>query len=775
MASKDSSEAPIPRVRIAPSRGVVQLAALTFTAIVTLGLLLSYTMLVALVFVWIGIELHALTKTMAVMGMLHWDMILQWMLFFALGVTWIFMLRPLRPRVQSSGVSIQVTAATQPQLFQLFHLLCWHLKVPPPVEVWLDTTISIRTTMKGGLKGILTGQSVVHIGMPVISVVTARELGGLIARELGYSAGGLGMLFVHTVRELNVWFYRAAMERDPWEMDLKKPIKDEGGLRKALRSFSRAWMWLAKAPFLVIALIARAASSLALWMMERSADQTGANVIGISDLRRMQRKLSRLGAAWETASAEIRRGISQHRLPENLSLLMSRHVAKVMQDDASKKAREAGNHAAVDMHEQAGGSASTAPGEVLVQHLSASQPAAAVMRNFVDLSRQVTYFYYQHDLGLNIVEHRMIADEEVLHQNRREEQSLVVIRRYFGGLAHPERSLCGLGATPVTSPGRGELMKEILRVRQEITLWGPQHKAALQEWNIAWQRRRDLETAAVLSMAGFSVSRVQFGVEDSTPQVFRNEGARQRLVMEHMEGTITERERELESRFSCALGLLWWSVDEELAEEPELIERRKDLPGWVGVYEAMSGALTSFRELLTTFFAFQTLGAKFTNVDDPGALVAALQTVVPKMLNLVHQIVGTMDGAPYPFVAGGQPVSLNDHLIPRPMPQAPATTVGIASTDATSLSATALKMASEASENIAPYVDAFLGLYHRAFAWLCETAEMTERHFLGPMCLGGATEILLPDEFMSRKLGVRSAPSAEPPPAPATAQAHAMA
>ena len=76
--------------------------------------------------------------------------------------------------------------------------------------------------------------------------------------------------------------------------------------------------------------------------------------------------------------------------------------------------------------------------------------------------------------------------------------------------------------------------------------------------------------------------------------------------------------------------------------------------------------------------------------------------------------------------------------------------------DAGSMRAIGLKMASQASECIAPYVDAFLNLYHRAFAWLSESAERTEMHFMGALNLGSATEILLPDEFTTQRLGMKS-------------------
>jgi len=68
-------------------------------------------------------------------------------------------------------------------------------------------------------------------------------------------------------------------------------------------------------------------------------------------------------------------------------------------------------------------------------------------------------------------------------------------------------------------------------------------------------------------------------------------------------------------------------------------------------------------------------------------------------------------------------------------------------------------MASEAFDCIAPYVDAFLELYPHAFAWLCESAERVEIHFLGPLSFSSNTEVLLPVEFTTQNLAM---PATEP-------------
>lgn len=762
MPPNDTPEKPTRPVRIAPWRGPVSFLLLAGTTLFSLALQLTYVLLVAGIFGWLCWEVYAITGRMALKGGVPWPVVQELAKLAFLGATWVLMLRPLRPRPKQPRVALQVTAATQPQLFELIQMLCWHLRARPPTQVWLDTSISFRSSMFGGLVGILTGQTTLHLGLPVISVITARELAGLLAYELSHNAGGCSTIFIHAVREMNAWFFRAVMERDEWEVRLSQGPRNQGpSYNRVLRGAVRVWIWTAKIPFMLFALASRMVSLVTFWIIHRLAEDCAANVIGKMETRRLWWKLDLLDGAWKATMQEIRRGAVQHRLPENLSLLIARHVAKTAKERNSLRAEAAVASGTAKARldkagmegEAEGATKPKAPkGEALVAYLSPMQPAAGVMRGFVDLSRQVTYFYYQHDLGLSLHEHRMVADEEIIHQNRGEEEALQVIRRYFGGLAHPERAMCGLGSTPSSTTARVELQREILRVREEIIVWGPQFKVALQEWNQAWQRRRDLEAAATLSLAGFTVSRMQFGTEDTSATTLRAEAARQRMVMEHMEGPLHERERMLEARFAAALGMLWWSEDKDLNEW--LRQRRKELPGWVTVYEAMAGALPSFRELLTTFFAFQTLGAKFANVDDPSSFLTALQSVCPKMLNLVKQIVSTMDGAPYPFAEGVCGRTLNEHLLQKGLPEMPG--VSMLSADVSSMRAIGVKMAGDASETIAPYIDAFLGLYHSAFGWLAESAERVEVHFLGTLTLGSATEILLPDEFTTQRLGMRT-------------------
>lgn len=723
-------QSPLPkRVRLIPWRGPIHFMLLLATSALTLLVPVVYLLALLAGAVYVGIELYLWTQHLAYAKALGWQDALPLAYLSGVAVTWIFMLRPLLPNPRPIGVALQITPASQPAIFELLDELCWHLRLNPVEEVWLDTTATIRSSVKNGITGISSGEMILNIGLPVVSVISAREFAALLVRELAMNAGGVGTVLCHLVRELNSWFYRALHERDPWEMDLKRAKDKESTLQKFIRLTTCVWMGVAKLPFAVMFLVAKAISAAAMMRLEAGAVRAAQNLIGTEAWGSLEKKLTLLDDAWAASKTEIRRGMGQNRLPDNLSLLLARHVARAAREMKSSSTP--------------GAKVKKVVGEVIIAHLPSDAAAASQFRSFVDLSRQVTFFYYQHELGISLHEHRMVAEEEVLHQNRREDESLTIIRRYFGGLAHPERAMCGLGATHAISPGKAQLQDEILRVREETKEWGSRLKMSLQEWNLAWQRRRDLEAAATLSLAGFSVSRIQFGTEDTSPQSLRNEAARQRMVMEHVETALQGYEVRMESRFAAALGLLWWSSDEELDEA--LRARRKELPQWCSVYETMAVALPYFRELLTCFFAFQTLGARFANLHDNAAFFAALQSVVPKMTNLVKQILASMDGAVYPFAKSRNPVLLNDHLLQGKLPE--PVNVSMNPGAAVDMKALSAQMAAAASDVIAPFVDRFMQLYHKSYAWLADSAERTENHFIAPMNFGSDIELLMPEEF----------------------------
>lgn len=721
---------PAKRVRLMPWQGPLHVLLLFVTSTLTLLLPLAYVLGVMALggyVSWAGVEwVRTLIKIK------HW----VWQDFLPLSylaagiVTWIFTLRPLLARPKSVTIALQATPTSQKRLFELVDKICWHLHLDPPQEVWLDTTLGIRSSVKNGVLGSAGRELILNIGLPTVSVVSAHQFAALLVRELAMNAGGLGSTFSHLVRELNVWFYRALYERDPWELELRAKRDRETLFQGVIRNITWLWMNVAKLPFAILVVFARIIGAAALTRMESTATAATIKVIGKESWQDLLSKMELLQTAWVESRHEIQRGIARQRLPENLPLLLARHVNSRLRPKAKSSSPEIPPEATAAS---------------LIADLSAESPGASLIRGFVEVSRQVTCFYYQHELGIGLHENNLVAEEEVLHQNRREDKSLSTLKRYFGGLAHPERAMCGhgLGAKPAFSPNAEHLRNEILKIREETREWGTRLKVTLNEWNLAWQRRRDLEAATLLSMAGFTISRIQFGTEDTTPLSLKKEATRQCQLMEHMESALIMYEARLQSRFSSALGLLWWVEKDQLSDP--LQDRLKELPYWVSVYETMAHTLPSFRELLTSFFAFQALGTRYASLDDTGRSFYAMHTVVPKMIQLTGQILASMDGAMYPFQTQGEPaLTLNQYLLQGNLPDPIALPKNPTTAEKKALS---VKMAADVADKIAPFVDRFLNLYHKSYAWLAESAELTEQHFLEPVDYGADLELIMPEEY----------------------------
>ena len=700
------------RVRLLPRRGPVHLIALLATALVTLLLPLGYIVVVQGLGMFLGWSGFLTVKGLLTADGFPLIEICRLVCLAIAGAGWVGMVRPLLPVERRHPAAMLVTKNTQPSLFALTDTLCHHLRVPMPSEVWLDCTGSVRTSLRRGIRGVARGELVLLVGMPMVAVLTARELAAVLAVEISQCAGGMGVTLTHVVREMNAWFFRALYHRDPWEEALERTSEDEErSVFRLLRRAASVFIWTSQRPFWLMMTVARWVSFVPMHMIRARSNQGAVCLIGADGFDKLQQKQRYLAKSMKQARKSIDDGVRHARLPENYSLLVARLFTKEIDAAPPLVARTK--------------SAGNPPAAHLIDQLPSNAEAAGLIRQFVDLARQITYFYYQHELGIAIHKHRMVAHDETLYQKRHQAEALSVIRRYFGGLMHPERALCGLAKTG-SSTDTGDLAQEVIKCRQWEKQYESQIRIALREWNLAWQRRRDFECAWVLTLAGYAVCRLHYGTTQSDPETYRKEAKAQKMIMDHLDDPLRLCESHLEKRFAAALGMLWYAQLEILPDR--LVEMRKQMPLWAMVYESLAGVLPEFRELLTSFYSFQTLGGRVASASDSGAFASAMQSIVPGMMARARHIAKALDGACYPFNEDGIAIPLSDYLcasLGGSAPPDPHTALG--------MHAMARQMAHDAAVTLTPFVDRFLELYHRSFAWLAAAAEASENYFVGPV------------------------------------------
>lgn len=719
---------------VLPDGGLLHVVVLALTAILQTGLAVVYGLGVTLLGLTVGhglyrdaCRLFAFTEPV-IPAMLD----LVPMSVAALG--WWLMVRPLFPAASKPTGAMQVTASTQPRLFGLLQQICAELRLPIPVEVWLDCTVSVRASDRRGVRKVTADDIILSIGMPAVAALTCRPLAALVVRELSHFSGGLAADLRRFVRRMEGGGQRACHWRDPWEDTLAGSGQDrEDPSFKNLRRALRLFIWLWQRPFWVVAAAVRAASHPAMRLMERRADLCVRRMMGDDGfflLAHKQRLLQQaLGRAGEELAVETKHG----RLPDNFAMLVARHFVRALGAETAPVPGRAGSDAALSSR--------------LIDALPAEADAMDWIHDFAGLSRQLSQLFYQRGLGIAVHKQQLMPVGEPVSRNLHDVEALVAIRSYFRGLMHPERSLCGLAGTCAGAGGPGELIAEVAGGRQWERLHGKGMRAALREWDAAWQRRRDLEAAWVLSLAGIPVCRLELGGVIASPEVLRSAAVRQRMIMDHLDEPLRICEARLEQRLTAALGLLWSSPAGSLPGGLDGL--RRQLPLWGSVHESLSHVLAEFRELLTSHHGFKILGTKIELASDAGALVTAYQAVVPGMVARCQSILKALDGAVYPFGVDGRVVSLQAYLLPTPPDWLDANALA-----GLGMHERARCLASGAAQHIGPFIDRFLELYHRSLAWLAAAAAQSESHFVGWEEPDGSDE---PSPWVVEQLGPSTA------------------
>jgi len=617
---------------------------------------------------------------------------------------WLGMLRPLRRCAVSLDGDIIGSENSQPRLFRTLKVLARALGAQGAQRVLFDGQPSIRSVPPDRVISIFRGESVIRLGLPLVAVLSARELAACLAMKLSPGGPGLGGLALRWVLGLDAWFQRS-LKSDADLNPLKaKPYRVT---ESPFRFFVETLLWVSQRPFWMLSFLSSGIGKLARYLDDCAAHAVGVQLIGRGGLEYLMFKSRLIEKCWRKVSSAER---------------ISKGAVNWTQAAVLQFIAELEKRAPFAARAPLCTGSSGAP---WIAFLPPEAPGSEVIHDFEDLAVQVTHAergrFFPEIENQKRWAHSPVKDSG---PSLRQAEALTAIKRYFGGLMHPERSLCGLGPSSLADPET--LKARILKSR----LWEKDHgskmRTLVKEWNEAWRKRRDMDSAWVSTVAGFYVCRLEGDGVKGNVELYRRESAAQKAIMAHLEDAIRLREARLEQRFTSALGLLWTADPSALPLR--LREMRQALPLWGSVYDSISGVLPEFRELLTDFHTFQTLVNRIAGVPLNGATGCALQAVVPGLINRARRLLSALDGACYPFGEGGIVISMEDYLCKGAALREKAP---VLNADAGML-IMAQNLVIDTGASLTPFVSRFLELQHLSFSWLTAAAEAAEMELVGP-------------------------------------------
>lgn len=638
---------------------------------------------------------------------------------------WILLFKPLLARKPKKPASQLVKKVGQRDLFEVISTICELTGAPFPAEVRVNCDMAVKVSLSQGLWSLLTQKTTLTVGLPLVVAGSATELVGALANEMGRYPRGLYGRLSHLVQIVNQWLSWVALNLDSWETALASAGAVKTKKLSILVKIWHGFVWVSQRPIWVVMWVARLASIRPVRRSILNGDRCEALIVGSSVTIQSLQKIPHFRSAWGQAIQSVQQGLTSGRLPDNFPQSVARQAASSEATSSSIREWEIGSLFVPS---------ASVRGKVLSKLnlppcFEKAGSGGALFSDATELCRQATQLHYQQDLNLSINQFRLVAADESVNQKQKHE-AMAPVTRYFKGLLHPLRSLCGEGAGNASSPAPAGGLDAYRHAISDGLVWmknrGDQMRVNLKEWQTSWQRVRDLEMAHAFALSGLPMDSHQYGVVRHEAGLYREEIKRQELICECSADPLLVDEARLESRFAAALGLLWETPANKLPEG--LVILRESLPALADLYQILGGKMAAMRGLVTLAGAYDSLGTRFGVGDTESGPFVAVRFLLPRLMHHTQEVVRGLDQVPCPNSVASRSPHLAQHLLGN----LTAERMALVSADWTRCNPAAIGVqeASLVSEIVAPLMDRFMALYHQTFAALTSAAELAELHLV---------------------------------------------
>lgn len=317
----------------------------------------------------------------------------------------LFLVKPLFARRSRKYKLRTLEREEEPVLFGLVACVADAVGAPKPTRIEIDGQVNASASF-GSLFGILFGGDLVlTIGLPLAAGLSAEQLAGVIAHELGHFTQGMGMRLCFIVRSINAWFSRIVYEGDDWDEALAKGCEETDFWIGMIFYAALLGVWLTRALFWVFMVIGHTLSCFLLRQMEFDADRYEARLVSAEAFEETLRKLTLLQMASDSAySLASLSWYKKGRVPDDLSALIL-HLAAGIPEKEYRKIEKRMNRSQAsffDTHPSNGERLASiqqedAPG---VFHLDGQ--ATQLFMDFDRLSRSVTLRFFRTVIGKRV-------------------------------------------------------------------------------------------------------------------------------------------------------------------------------------------------------------------------------------------------------------------------------------------------------------------------------------------------------------------------------------
>lgn len=249
------------------------------------------------------------------------------------------LIKPIFLPKQEEQEPVELDENAQPMLHAYLGALAERVGAPKPSRIYTDGSVNAYARPRPVLFGLLGMRYDLCVGMLLFEGMSAREVTGVIAHELGHFSQGTAMRVVMVTRSIALWFAKVAYVRDIWDYRLWLFSQTNENFLGLIVGLIVLFSELVRLIPAFLYLIICAGDAILSREMEHDADRFETRVAGTQGSISITRRLIELNIAADSAAPRINQWLAKGRIPSDLPKVFARQARQLPAEQLSKRVK----------------------------------------------------------------------------------------------------------------------------------------------------------------------------------------------------------------------------------------------------------------------------------------------------------------------------------------------------------------------------------------------------------------------------------------------------
>lgn len=446
-------------------------------------------------------------------------------------ITVLCMLKPIFSSMGGEPPRFPLNQMQQKHLFELVDQIAEKVGAPAPAQIVVDGDLNASASLIGG--GIFKRELRLTIGLPLVMVMNANQLTGVIAHELGHFSQTAGMGLNQIVWRINHWFYISATGQDPWDHKLlqwleyarQRGLSEQGFINNIIAIILliiQACLWVSREIIAVFWKIGKLISASISRQMEFDADRYETYLVGSQIFKEtslhMATSIIAYNKAYDALSYALK---SDNQLVDDFPMLTQvmvehmspKEVEKSHKDELSIKT------GIFDSHPCSKERIERAKNENKNGIFSLNHRSTWFFEGFDALSKKYTLWHYRNILGVRVERSQLIEAKELFKKYQQSTEEWTAMRE------HALAKLPDFFSIPIPNtlfqqktdsvPTVEQIKAQIKQNSEKLQQLESRSKLAIKRFEKSEQRLFDLKYALFLTQAGIQVDAKSYRIRNN--------------------------------------------------------------------------------------------------------------------------------------------------------------------------------------------------------------------------------------------------------------------